>query len=305
MSVTFQPQWQFSTPFWRRERGAYPRHWLGYVFLLHHERYAAPAPGAAGGPPIDYSYYRVQAPHWALLALAAALPAWRSAGIVRARRAQRLVRRGSMPPLRLRPHRQRQRRVPGVRRREWVRVTSGRRSWKAGCTGMRLERVSDCPPAGLAEFLKQLGGGEGGFGGTSFGRGEADLDAFLRWCLDGEDPAKVPAGFVPQTVFWLIAGGGELVGMVRVRHRLNDRLLQSGGHVGYYVRRSERGKGYGTRALALALDRLRGAGVRRALVTVDPTNEPSNRVALANGGKLDGQGRNDAGVVVNRYWVEL
>ena len=170
---------------------------------------------------------------------------------------------------------------------------------------MRLERASERPPAGLAEFLVELGGGEGGFGGTPFGRGEADLAAFLRSCIDGEDPAKVAAGFVPQTVFWLIGDGGDIVGMVRVRHHLNDRLLRSGGHVGYYVRRSERGKGYGSRALALALGHLRGMGVRRALVTVDPANEPSTRVALANGGRPDGQGTSQEGGVVNRYWIEL
>ena len=171
---------------------------------------------------------------------------------------------------------------------------------------MRLQPASEPPPPGLGEFLKELGAGDRGFGGTSFGRGEADLDTCLESLRDAADPARVAPGMVPQTVYWVIGDGGDIVGMVRVRHSLNDRLLQHGGHIGYYVRPAERGRGHAKRALRLALDRLREMGVRRALVTVDPANEPSIRVVLANGGVQDGQGRNaDTGAVANRYWIDL
>jgi predicted acetyltransferase len=94
--------------------------------------------------------------------------------------------------------------------------------------------------------------------------------------------------------------------MLRLRHHLNEGLLQHGGHVGYYVRPAARGKGHAKQALRMALDRLRKMGVTRALVTVDPMNVPSIRVVLANGGKPDGQGRHpQTGAVVNRYWVDL
>jgi predicted acetyltransferase len=171
---------------------------------------------------------------------------------------------------------------------------------------MELQRASAHPVPGLREFLLELGNGEGGFSGTAFGRGECNLESFLRACLDSEDPAKVGPGLVPQTYYWMIGDAGGVVGMVRVRHYLNDRLLQSGGHIGYYVRPSERGKGYARRALRLALDQLRQRGATRALVTVAPTNLASIAVATANGGVLDGQGRNpDTGELLNRYWIDL
>ncbi len=155
-------------------------------------------------------------------------------------------------------------------------------------------------------MLRELGTGDRGFSGTSFGRGETDLPGFLRACVDGEDPAKLAAGFVPQTVYWIIDDAGEVVGMLRLRHHLNEGLLQHGGHVGYYVRPAARGKGHAKQALRMALDRLRKMGVTRALVTVDPMNVPSIRVVLANGGEPDGQGRHpETGKVVNRYWVDL
>jgi predicted acetyltransferase len=170
---------------------------------------------------------------------------------------------------------------------------------------MHLERLSLCPPAGVAELLLELGAGETGVGGTSFGRGEVGLDEFLRESLDGEDPAKVVPGFVPQVVYWVIDDAGAVVGMVRIRHPLNERLLQSGGNVGYYVRPGERGKGYGRRALGLGLDVLRELGVARALVTVSPENVASTRVVLAHGGKADGEGRSAEGELVRRYWINL
>lgn len=170
---------------------------------------------------------------------------------------------------------------------------------------MFLQKASEDVPPGLVELLRELGDGETGFGGTSFGRGTETLDEFLRSCQEGEDAAKVRAGFVPQTIFWMVDDNGRAVGMVRMRHCLNDRLLQHGGHVGYYVRKCERGKGYAKLALRLAVGHLRAMGVTRVLVTVNPANTASIRTVLSNGGAIDGQGRDpDSGKVVNRYWIE-
>lgn len=174
---------------------------------------------------------------------------------------------------------------------------------------LHLERASLEPPPGLADLLTQLGPGENGFSGTPFGRGECTLDDFLRACVDAEDPANIPPDLVPQTVYWMITGHGDdrrAVGTARLRHRLNDRLLQFGGHVGFYVHPAHRGQGHATRALQLALIQLRHLGVPRALLTVDPNNLASTRVILANGGTADGQGTDpQTGQVVNRYWIDL
>ena len=175
-------------------------------------------------------------------------------------------------------------------------------------TTIHLERASQDPPRGLAELLTALGAGDGGFSGTSFGRGECSLDDFLLACMNGEDPAVALAqGVVPQTTCWMIAGvDRRAVGAVRVRHRLNDRLLRGGGHIGYYVHPAHRRNGYATRALGLALDRLRELGVPKALLTVDPANVASTRVILAHGGEADGQGTEpDTGRALVRYWIDL
>ena len=49
--------------------------------------------------------------------------------------------------------------------------------------------------------------------------------------------------FVCSTTWWW-AEGDEFIGRIAVRHELNERLLESGGHIGYDVRRSRRQEGH-------------------------------------------------------------
>jgi predicted acetyltransferase len=170
----------------------------------------------------------------------------------------------------------------------------------------RLASCSEPAPAGLEEVLRELGRGDNRFRGTSFGCGESDLPTFLQECVEGENGRNLPPDKVPQSTYWLLDAGERVVGIVRVRHRLNPRLLQYGGHIGYYVRPSDRGKGYGKLALHLGLEKLRQRGVDRALLTVNPTNTLSARVVLAHGGIPDGQGVDPVSrEIVDRYWIKL
>ena len=164
----------------------------------------------------------------------------------------------------------------------------------------------EASPENLENLLRELGPGDNRFRGTSFGRGECDLPTFLQECRDSENGQNIPSGKVPQSTYWLVNEVRSAVGIVRVRHRLNEGLLQYGGHIGYYVRQAERGKGYGKVALRFGLEQLRKLGVDRGLLTVNPTNIPSIRVVLANGGVQDGQGVDSvSGEIVNRYWIKL
>ena len=49
--------------------------------------------------------------------------------------------------------------------------------------------------------------------------------------------------FVPSSQFLTIRkNDNKVVGMINIRHRLNDNLLRTGGHIGYSIRKSERKK---------------------------------------------------------------
>ncbi len=58
------------------------------------------------------------------------------------------------------------------------------------------------------------------------------------------------------------------------------------GHIGYAVVPWQRGRGYATRGLALLLPFVRAQGLARVELTTEPDNIASQRVILANGGRL-------------------
>ena len=103
--------------------------------------------------------------------------------------------------------------------------------------------LAEAVPANLEDVLRELGAGDNRFSGTSFGRGECDLQTFLQECRDSENGRNIPAGKVPQSTYWLVSDSERVVGIVRVQHRLNEQLLQYGGHIGYYVRPSRTRQG--------------------------------------------------------------
>ena len=88
------------------------------------------------------------------------------------------------------------------------------------------------------------------------------------------------------STYWLLSQEEVLLGEVRIRHRLTQALEDCGGHIGYMVRPCERGKGYATSMLAMALEKSRALGLKRVMVTYEPGNIASARVVQKNGGKL-------------------
>jgi len=110
--------------------------------------------------------------------------------------------------------------------------------------------------------------------------------------------------YVPATVYFGVQDG-RIVGVLQIRHKLNDHLMGAGGHIGCGIRPSERGKGYGSRMLALGLEKCRGLGIERALITCNKSNAASARVIEKNGGVQENEFLEDNGTIVRRYWIAL
>ena len=72
-----------------------------------------------------------------------------------------------------------------------------------------------------------------------------DMKAYLEDTMRYTREETLPEGMVLATQFLCIRkSDNRLVGMIQVRHYLNDFLRTLGGHIGYSVRPSERRKGY-------------------------------------------------------------
>ena len=118
----------------------------------------------------------------------------------------------------------------------------------------------------------------------------------------------LPEGFVPFNSYWLVRDGSTILGTLRLRHRLNENLREVGGHIGYSIRPSERGKGYATRMLSMALPKARRLGLSRVLITCDQNNHASARVIEKNGGVLECKKQIDhkgKPQVCRYYWIEM
>ncbi len=133
-----------------------------------------------------------------------------------------------------------------------------------------------------------------------------DFERYLARLEEIAQGVRSPADRVPMNTYWLVREQKTLVGTVYIRWRLTPFLENEGGHIGYKVRPSERRKGYGTRLLALALDRLREHGLRRVMITCDTDNVASARIIKKNGGRFKDETVSfHSKKPVSRYWIKL
>ena len=116
---------------------------------------------------------------------------------------------------------------------------------------------------------------------------------------DQEAGLNLKEGRVPAILFASFADDRAL-GFLGLRMTLNDFYLELGGHIGYGIRPSERGKGYGKQQLALALLEAKKLALSPVLITCDMDNAASRAVILANGGVLE-----DVRAGKERYWIDL
>lgn len=109
-------------------------------------------------------------------------------------------------------------------------------------------------------------------------------------------PGRVPADFLVAEV------ENTPVGRVSIRYRLNDYLLNFGGHIGFAVGPEFRGRGYATEILRQSIARLNSRDIYNALVVCEVTNSASSRVIEKCGGKFE-DARVIDGTEMLRYWI--
>ena len=151
----------------------------------------------------------------------------------------------------------------------------------------------------ILKMIREIGPGENGFINNAYHMKPAEFRAFLARNADSARGIEPDPARVPQTLYWLIADGYP-VGMGKLRHYLNVSLRKCGGHIGYCIRPSERGKGFGTIILQEMLKKALEMNIPSALITCDDVNTASRRVIEKNGGKLEKVTNDEC-----YFWIQL
>lgn len=141
--------------------------------------------------------------------------------------------------------------------------------------------------------------------------GSAGLDRFSSIEIWFEELKKrscentVPKGLVPSSTYLAVREKDNyIVGMIDIRHYLNEYLTQVGGNIGYGVRKTERNKGYAKQMLKLALEKCKDLKIKKVLITCDEDNIASEKVILSANAKLEDI-RNVDGENKKRFWIDL
>lgn len=115
----------------------------------------------------------------------------------------------------------------------------------------------------------------------------------------GEVGTTVPS----HTYLAVRKNDNKVIGIIDLRHHINHPILGTwGGHCGYSVRPSERGKGYAKEMLRQNILNARALGIPKLLITCDVNNAASEKTILANGGVYEKNIDVD-GCRMKRYWI--
>ena len=147
-----------------------------------------------------------------------------------------------------------------------------------------LKKLSLSDDEKIYDMLQEIACNDNGFHNKVNGMSYKE---FKRWLKKefAVDNGNLEKWMVPQTSYWLY-DDVKPVGYGRIRHCLNENLSQTGGHIGYAIRSSERGKGYGNTILTLLLEECKNLNIKKVQIGANVDNLPSNKIILKHNGIL-------------------
>ncbi len=132
-----------------------------------------------------------------------------------------------------------------------------------------------------------------------------NFDEWLRKVQNDLSEDNIEDNRVPATLYLTVRkSDNKVVGNLQIRHKLNEKLLNYGGHIGDSIRPSERRKGYATEQIRLALEECKKLGIHNVLMDCDKNNIASAKSIINNGGVLENEVYIE-NQLVQRYWIRL
>ena len=147
---------------------------------------------------------------------------------------------------------------------------------------MRLIKIWQADKDRVFNLYKCFSKNENGFENPVFDIKKEDFDSYLIKRKNNSMGIDLKEGYVEDSVF-VLEDNDEYVGIFNLRHRLNKALENGAGHIGYGIASKYRGRGYGTKGLALVLKEAKNLGIDEAYLSVLKTNKASLKVQLNNG----------------------
>lgn len=117
---------------------------------------------------------------------------------------------------------------------------------------------------------------------------------------------NLPDGWVPDSVLFMFDElNNTIIGIVSIRHSLTNTLKFRGGNIAYYIKPSQRNKGYANKILSLALKYCNEMlCLDKVLITCSKNNIGSIKTILNNGGILHSEDI-DNKEEFQRYYINI
>lgn len=173
-----------------------------------------------------------------------------------------------------------------------------------------LELIRRCPEYvhGYREYCTELYGSHlPYFRPTDPSRIDDSWFARTKDWYDKKETGQIP-GQPVSFHFWAV-DGEKFIGEFQLRTELTPEVMSGIGSIGYAVRTSEQGRGYGTEILRQGLLIAKERGMSRVLLNINKENTASAHVCEKLGGTLmdtihacnDAEGH----YLMRRYWIDL
>ncbi len=133
-------------------------------------------------------------------------------------------------------------------------------------------------------FVRDMPQDENGMTNPWHGVSRNEFNEALNTMISSSKGENLPEGHVPET-FYFLWHDDEIIGQFRIRHYLCDSLREGAGHIGYFIAKPFRGKGYATEGLRLTLqEAMHIIPEDEIYLRVNRDNPASLRVMMKNGG---------------------
>ena len=116
--------------------------------------------------------------------------------------------------------------------------------------------------------------------------GKKTYDDWLVQLKNNSDKNTVDPKWVVSSTYFAVSDE-KIIGMIDIRHTLNQYLQNYGGHIGYGVHPAERNKGYATEILLLGINYCKDLGLKKIMLVCHKENHGSRRTIEKCGGKFD------------------